>query len=189
MQGNLTYRIFEKLFADNRDRCTILAYTYVRDKEAARDIVHDSFLYLWEKRDELEVVNLDAYIYKIVRNKCLQYRRDTTLHREIHEKIRSRENGMMEYFSQSIESCNPEEIFRKEIIRLCRQKLKEMPEVTQTIYRMSRIEGLSYKEISEKLDIPVKKVDRELQYAARQLRSALADYLPSIAFFVFLASM
>jgi len=155
--------------------------------ETARDIVNDSFLFLWENKENVEILNLEAYIYKVIRNKCLQYRRDSRLHKAVHDKIQKKEQGLMERFSRSIESCDPEDMFRKEMIALCRQQLGEMPELTQVIYRMNKFEGMTYRQIAEKLDIPVKKVDRELQYAAKKLRIALSDYMPSAVVGTFIA--
>ena len=45
------------------------------------------------------------------------------------------------------------------------------------IYTKSRVDGMSYKEIAEALDISVKKVDNSLQAVMKDLRIALADYL------------
>ena len=51
------------------------------------------------------------------------------------------------------------------------------PPLTRLIYIRSRVDGMTYKEIAEALDISVKKVDNSIQSALKDLRVALADYL------------
>ena len=55
---------------------------------------------------------------------------------------------------------------------------RKLPPLLRLIYIKRVVEGLSYKEIAEALDISVKKVDNSLQFVLKDLRIALADYLP-----------
>ncbi|MFQ7049958.1 MAG: sigma factor-like helix-turn-helix DNA-binding protein [Alistipes shahii] len=95
----------------------------------------------------------------------------------MYEKILMKERGVMDFYTRTIESCNPNELFQREIIEICRKQLEQMPELTKQVFIAHKLEGKSYKEIADMLCINLKKVDRELQQAAMKLRLSLKDYL------------
>ena len=178
----LTQQLFDRLFRQYERKLCAIAYTYVRDEPTARDIVHDSFMSIWNHREDVEFTNIDAYLFRTVRNRCLEYSRNRQTERTVYEKILVKERGVMDYYTRTIECCDPNELFRSEILEICRRQLEQMPELTRRIFTAHKFEGLSYKEIAERLAINPKKVDRELQHAASRLRLSLKDYLAVLVF-------
>ncbi|KAB7430036.1 sigma-70 family RNA polymerase sigma factor, partial [Bifidobacterium longum] len=59
-----------------------------------------------------------------------------------------------------------------------------LPERCREIFLLSRIEGLKYKEIAERLDISVNTVENQISIALRKLRSELKEYLPLLVFII-----
>lgn len=173
----LTPQLFDKLFRQYETRCIRYAMTIVRDAEVARDMVHDSFTTLWEHRDQIEDLNIEAYIFRIVRNNCIMHRRSIQRGQELYEKIKTQERGVMDYYTHAIESCNPEELFQREVMEIYTHQMEQLPELSQQIFSANRVQGLTYKQIAEQLDIPVKKVDKEIQRVVLHLRHSLKDYL------------
>ncbi len=91
----------------------------------------------------------------------------------------------MDYYTRTIESCNPNELFRSEIMEICRTELDRMPNLTREIFT-HRLNGKTYKEIAGLMNVSLKKVDNELQNAVSRLRLSLKDYLVvSIAYILF----
>lgn len=138
---------------------------------------------LWERRESIEPTNLKAYLFRVVKNNCLHYRRDQQIGRAVCEKIRQKEAGMMEYYTRTIESCNPNELFTNEIIAICKEQVQQMPDITKQVFTL-KTEGRSYKEIADILNISTKKVDKELQNATVKLRLSLKDYLSVLVIFL-----
>lgn len=169
--------MFRQAFNENREMLERLAYFSVRDKEAARDIVSSTFLKLWETREKIDMDRFLPYIYISVKNACINYRRDSATHRNVYDNILQREQSAMEFYTKAIESCNPAELYVEDILSICRERLENYPPLLRLIYIKRVVEGLSYKEIAEALDISVKKVDNSLQFVLKDLRIALADYL------------
>ena len=167
----LSHQMFDQLFRQNKRQLFIVAFSYVRDEDVAQDIVNDSFMSLWERRESIEPTNLKAYLFRVVKNNCLHYRRD-----------RQKEAGMMEYYTRTIESCNPNELFTNEIIAICKEQVQQMPDITKQVFTL-KTEGRSYKEIADILNISTKKVDKELQNATVKLRLSLKDYLSVLVIF------
>lgn len=179
----LTQQLFDRLFRQYERKLCAVAYSFVRDRDTAKDIVNDSFMSLWEQREGIEFTNIDAYLFRVVRNRCLEYRRSRKIGKNVYEKILMKERGVMDYYTHTIECSNPNELFRNEIMEICRAQLEQMPELTRRIFTAHKFEGKSYKEIAEIFDVNLKKVDKELQHAAIRLRLSLKDYL--IVLFLF----
>jgi len=76
---------FERIFLDYFQPLTVYALQFVKDLEVSEDIVQDVFLYLYEKRESIQIHNQGSnYLYKLVRYRCLNYLE--------HRKIRIEKN-------------------------------------------------------------------------------------------------
>lgn len=74
LQGDVT--ALEELVREYGDALVRFAYCYVKDSAAAEDIMEDAFATLLVRRRHFsECDNLRAYLYKTVRNRCLDYLR------------------------------------------------------------------------------------------------------------------
>jgi RNA polymerase sigma-70 factor (ECF subfamily) len=174
----LTLPYFDRLYRLYGPKLTSIAFGFVRDEETARDIVNDSYVALWERRGEIDTSNnVEAYLFRIVRNNYLRFRRDEHIKRRVYENILRKERGVMEHYTRTIEACDPDELFRSEIVEICRVELDRMPELTRRIFRYRKVEGKSHMEIASALNVNTKKVDNELRKAVAKLRCSLKDYL------------
>ena len=155
--SSFSQQLFEQLFRQYKRKYLLIANSYVRDSKTA-----------------------EAYLYKVIRNNCLMYRRNQQIGQAVYEQIKLKERSAMDYYTRAIESCDPDILFRNEILEICRAQLEQMPELTQQIFKARRLEGKSYKEIAEQFGIPQKKVDKQLQQAVTKLRRALKDFFSII---------
>lgn len=176
----ISAHLFEKIFEQMKPRCIIVARSYVRDLDVAKDIVHDSFMHLWEHRETIEDINIKGYVYSVIRTKCLNYLRSLQIGNRIEGSIHNSTWRVMEFYRRSIESTDPDTVFQDEIIAIVREHLARMPSLTREIFLDYRLEGMSYKALSEKYGISVRQVTNEIRYALVVLRVALKDYLPLI---------
>lgn len=159
-----------------------IAFSYVRDRAAAQDIVMDSFVYIWQRRKELaNESNLRGYAYMCVRNRCYSYLRHVSLRGQLSQTD-------MRLVQSSLESLAKNEIFDKllgdEMHDIFRAELDNMPARTRDIFLASRVENQTYAEIAERFDIPARRVTSEIQTALQILRYALKDYLPLCLLFL-----
>ena len=74
------------------------------------------------------------------------------------------------------EAVGPDE-YTAEIVQPQHKKHPEIPELSARIFVANRFEGLTYQEISEKYNISVRKVTREIQRCLEMLRKDLGEYL------------
>ena len=182
VQESLNHKIFEHIFDQNREMLERLAYFYVGSAEEAKDIISQSFLTLWERRDEVVSDRVLPYLFTIVKNACLDYRRKEEKHRQVHEQIFRQERAMMDIYTSTIESRDPVALFSGEILSIYKETLLSLPQEQRETWLRSRIDGLTYKEIAEIMHIPYKRVDKNMQQVVKKLRAALSEYLSLILF-------
>ena len=173
----LTRESFEQFFHRYEQKLCRIAYSYLRDRDAARDAVNECFTAAWHNREYIEIKTFESYLYQSVKNECLKYRRNKELKKTVYDKILMKERCAMDYYTRTIESCNPNELFCEEIMAICRKQIARMPELRRQILTANKFEGMSYKEIADKNGITTRKVDYELQRAINTLRLSLKDYL------------
>ena len=67
-----TMNLFSRFFQENQEKFLAFAYSYLRDKAEAEDVVMESMIALWENRDRWEEnSNLHALLLTIIKNKAL----------------------------------------------------------------------------------------------------------------------
>lgn len=159
---------FELLFRDLFKPLCAFAMKYVNDLDEARNLVHEVFITVWEKFDSLPSdTNYRSYLYTAVRNRCLNHLRDTKKHLSIEkaELIRAEETSSMETV---------------ELEREIELAINSLPEKCRMVFEFSRMEGLKYAEIAEKMGISVKTVEAQMSKALTVLRTHLSEFLSLI---------
>lgn len=165
----LDARAIDSLFNEHYAALSRYAFTMLRNQEQAEDVVQQLFIHLWEKRNELdEMENARAYLYRATHNRCLN------------ELNRQKRQGMHLAVDEvhHLESDAGRGVLTGELEDQISAAVQTLPEKCQEVFRMSRFEDLSYKEIAESLDISVKTVENHMGKALRILREELKDYLP-----------
>jgi RNA polymerase sigma-70 factor, ECF subfamily len=146
------------------------AQKYVKDFETAKEIVQDSFLSLWEKRETIDMERpVKSYLTKVIHNKCTNHLRDN---RKFDRYILSVENlvDIPEY--NDSDSLVEEELHIK-----IDSAIAELPEKCREVFVMSRYESLKYQEIADKLQISVKTVETQMSKALQHMRIRLSEYI------------
>ncbi|MDR2815232.1 MAG: RNA polymerase sigma-70 factor [Proteiniphilum sp.] len=168
---------FSKLFVHHQQGFIRFADSYVRNRAVAEDFVIDAWLYFWENRHKLpEDTNVPAYVLTIVKNKCLSYLRHLQIQEQVISQIHSNIRWEMQMRITRLEDCEPYQVFTREIQELVAKAISRLSEQTQTVFRLSRVQQLSGKEIAEKLGISIKTVEFHVTKATKTLRKELKDY-------------
>lgn len=180
--ADFTFDELGKHFFANIEAYRLLAYSYVRNDAAAEDIVSDSFLKLWEHKERLDPRKGDyrMYIVQIIKNACCEYIRVNSLHSKIHNHIQDRREWQLQISLRSLESSEIENsLFSNDVEKIIRRELARMPELRRAIFSDSRFGLMTHKEISDKYQIPIRRVTWEITKALDTLKIALKDYMPA----------
>ena len=180
--ARLTTETFEQLFFEYQPRLVRFAVRYL-EKETAEDIVQNAFLKLWEKRDEVKLDNIQALLFQMVRNECLNELK--------HRAVTSTESldGLMEIegseqlYWQDFAPDADAVLIGDELQQQIDEALTHVSEKSREIFAMSRQQEMKPKEIAEELGISRQAVEKHINAALDALRTYLPkNLLPLVAF-------
>ena len=176
-----TMNLFSRFFQENQEKFLAFAYSYLRDKAEAEDVVMESMIALWENRDRWEEnSNLHALLLTIIKNKALHVLEHKQVRLRAEEPISSHNLRELDLRISTLKACEPDQIFNTEIQHIVNKTLQEMPEQSRKIFMLSRYQNLANKQIADSLDISLKTVEAHITKVLRILRLRLKDYLVTI---------
>ena len=146
------------------------AYSFLKEQEGSEEIVQEMFFKIWEKRLTLKVSTSEkGYLFSSIRNSCLNQIKHINI-KETYKEHNQREIELDEQVDNDYAVQN-------ELSVKIAETISSMPEARQEIFRMSREEGLKYREIAEKLNLSIKTVESQMGKALKYMREELSDYL------------
>lgn len=181
-------REFEGIYLAYFSKLKHFARVYVLSEEEAENIVQDVFTELWEKREVITMpVNLIAYLFTSVKNKCLNYLRHQNVIQEFSDEIQEAHRLALRANLNSLESFD-NSLFsqEEETADILQKALDSLSERCRQIFIMNKIEGKKQKEIAAELNISVNTVETQMGIAYKKLRKELKDYLPLLLFLLHL---
>lgn len=145
-----------------------VAWKGLQDKPAAEDLVQGVFLSLWQKREQLQVNNLEAYLKAAVRYKVLNYIVRTKRTHQFFESFH-------EIFQEKI---TPEtKLLAKNLQDVIHAYAAILPEKRREIFMLYVQSCLSTKEIADRLGLSQKTVQNQLGISLQGLRTKLVPVL------------
>ncbi len=162
----MSKEVFKDLYEQYFD--SIRSYIYYRsgEPELATDVTQEVFIKLWEKRNQFQLGQVKSLLYKMASDIFInQYRKQQS--GETYKVF------MQPQMNQMQDEGPAAELEFKELTTLYENTLETMSENDRITFLMSRREGLSYKEIAERLEIGQKAVEKRMSSALRILRNVL----------------
>ncbi len=148
------------------------------DDALAEDIAQETFVSVWQTRDRLDPnYSIRTYLYTIARNKTLNLLRDTA---RAKANTLAGQEALANLQALAGESVT-DRIETLELQKMIDRIYLALPEKVVKTFRMSRVEGLTYKEIAEKMNISVKMVEYYISIALKNFRSGLAHYTNALS--------
>lgn len=145
-------------------------FRILKDKALAEDLAQDTFFKFWEKRETINIqTSLKAYLRRMAVNEALYYLRKN----KKFQKADGVEPSDLGVTTDTVE----EQLLHQELEEKIGAAIKTLPPRCQEVFRLSRFEDLSYKEIAAKLEISIKTVENQMGKALKILRAALKDYM------------
>ncbi len=156
---------YEDLFRRYYQELYRFAYSYLRDQVPAEEMAQEVFLYMWEKREQIEIkTTLKTYLYSAVKNKCLNY-----IKYEVPRKHELEESHLALMTVSQPEKVEDSEKLKRHISTA----IDELPTKCRQIFVLSRNAGLTYEEIAEEMEISIKTVENQMSIALKKLRESL----------------
>ena len=144
-----------------------LAYTIVRSKEMAEEVVGDVFIQVWQKRKRIRTVeNFSFYLYVMTRNSSRSYLRKYGQKRLINLD----ELAMPLY---QIDATPEDLMITGEALQAINRAINELPPKCRMVFKLVKEDGLKYKEVAELLHLSVKTVENQLGIALKKIQFAI----------------
>lgn len=158
-----------------QNRVHAMVYGMVRDPEEARDIVQNAFIKAYQNLGSFRIESsFYTWLYRIAMNLAIDHCRMAKRRRtsSFEESIASRDDdgNLLEMHHTD----SPQKALqRKETHQRIFKAMEDLTEEQREVILLREVEGLSYKEIADAMDIPEGTVMSRLFYARKRLQAAL----------------
>ena len=166
---------FSELYLTYYSKLVRFAKEFVILEEDAENITQDVFTDLWAKRDSMDrIENMNAYLFRLIKNRCLDHLKHKMSEQKYIEFVQTSFEIEMSLKLQSLDRFDVSDISEgNETEILVRNAINSLPRKCRDIFLLSRVEGLKYREISERLGISVNTVECQMGIALKKLRVKL----------------
>jgi len=143
------------------------------NEDVANDIAQETFMLVWEKQMAIDPKKVKGLLFKIGGDLFIsQYRKQQVAFNFFHA------------FQPDNNSLTPEdEINFQELTIAYDAALKSMPEKQRTVFLMSRVDELKYKEIADHLDLSIKAIEKRMTQALGHLKIQMKDKIVGLILF------
>jgi len=167
---------FERVFRVLHDALYRYVRSLTKTSAVAADITQDVFVSLWEARDRLDPSrSLEAYVYRMARNRVYNYQRDERTHAEKRAQM------------QAVAAAEPQRASRPDtklhtdvLESNINAWVKALPERQREAFVLSRYNGLSHDEIAAVMEVSPRTVNNHIVSALKTLRTRIRAYEPSL---------
>ena len=144
----------------------LAAYNLVKDRSVCEDIVQEVFISLWQRREKLQIkVSLKSYLYTSTVYKVYDH---------FNKNKKMAKDELFDNFENKIETSNPEtKLMHQELIHYLDSIIETLPDKCKEVYKLSRENMLSNKEIAEQLNISQRTVEGHISKALKILKESL----------------
>lgn len=152
------------------------ANLFLNNPFRAEEIVDDVVFYLWENRASVEIVSLQAYLMRAVRNRCLNELKSQ--HEELCFSSFSYAENRDFLDNLFADARHPLGVLlERELEEKLANAIDSLPTECRTVFKKSRFEKKKYEEIADELNISVNTVKYHIKNALSVLQEKMADYL------------
>jgi len=163
----MSIEVFKQHILPMKDKLFRLAFRLLQHVQEAEDSVQDVMAGVWARREQWgEWKSIEAYCMTATRNNCLDRLR------------RRRAVPVAEDRASEVSSPdrNPyEKIMDKQLIQRIRQCMDALPENQQQVVRLREMEGFTYNEIAEVLEMTLDQVKINLFRGRNAIRKLIAQ--------------
>jgi RNA polymerase sigma-70 factor, ECF subfamily len=160
---------FDALFKKYSKRIFKFGYSILKSTEESENLIQDVFLNLWENRHKVEHdSSIKSYVFTITYNTAISVLRK-----------KAREEKFFEYL-KSLQELHEEPVIAEIEFNELSDKLdgiiNKLPQRQKEVYQLHKIEGLTYKQIAERLNISVNTIENHMATALKTIRKNLGSY-------------
>ena len=167
---------FEVLYERHAGAAFSLAYRMVGTRNAAEDVVQESFLNLWRSgaRYERSRGSVRTWVLGIVHHRAIDALRRAT----VHDKRRTSDEGIEERLASPQRT--DVEAARREEAATVREAMGTLPPEQVQVIELAYFGGFSHSEIAELLNTPIGTIKGRMRLGLDKMRTALAGGIDGV---------
>ena len=132
------------------------------DQDLSKDIAQNVFMKVWTKKIEITSGNIKSLLFKMATDEFISHIRKKKVEKEYTESID---------LKLMLEPDNNDDLLEKKV--LFQKALNQLPEKQKTALLMNKMQGLTYKEIAEVLNLSQKAIEKRIGLALKALKQNL----------------
>ncbi|WP_316812783.1 RNA polymerase sigma-70 factor [Pedobacter heparinus] len=159
-------KLFEVLYKKYYQQLFAVAYRYVGQAEIAEEIVHDVFITIWNKADQLNIQHsMKSYLFKSIVNSSLNFIKK--------EKVQAEKQQVYMAVLDKAPADEADTDADEALLKVLEEALELLPAKCRQVMYLSRFGKLKQQEIAAQMDISIKTVKNHLTYGFQKLREHL----------------
>ncbi|NII85301.1 MULTISPECIES: sigma-70 family RNA polymerase sigma factor [unclassified Pedobacter] len=159
---------YEKIYFTYSNELLLAAYKKTGDKVIAEELVQNIFISLWEKRERTGINNLQAYLFGALKLSVINYIRSLVM-----------QNKYMEYQTLTYSENHQDTanlVDLHDLSSIIEEGINSLPEKTQEVFRLSRYQHQSTKDISTGLNISEKAVEYHITQSIKRIKEYIKNF-------------
>lgn len=157
---------FKEIYKRYWSKLFIYCYNVLHKKDVCEDIIQEVFADLWTRKKSLHIENVSAYLYQAVKF-------------QIFKQFRQRK--LIDHYSLEFDNFISdhkieETLEYSELHNRVDKLISELPEQRRIIFKLSRNEELSNKEIASQLQISIQTVKNQISNALKSIRKSIKSF-------------
>ena len=129
------------------------------DQDLSKDIAQNVFMKVWTKKIDIASGNIKSLLFKMATDEFISHIRKKKVEKEYTESID---------LKLIREPDNNDDLLEKKV--LFQKALNQLPEKQKTAFLMNKMQGLTYKEIAEILNLSQKAIEKRIGLAIKALK-------------------
>ena len=163
--------MFRQVFNEYHSKLYYFILAKTQSEYLAEEVVQDTFIKLWKYRYGLnESLSISTQLYRIATTTLIDLLRKNNTAASVLKELKHQESGW-------VPDASVDRIAEKELALKISNAVQKLPPMQRKVFELSREEGLSYREIAEKLSISVKTVEIHISKALKFLKSRLTGFI------------
>jgi RNA polymerase sigma-70 factor (family 1) len=158
---------FEVIYKRHWYKLYCIAYKQTSSQHESEEMVQNLFERIWKNRETAMIRSLEPYLVISLRNMIVDHFRQKASERKLKQTFEIQETTNL----------TEEEIHHSMLLNKIENVLQELPEKTQAVFKLSRYEHRSIKEIADQMQLTEKAVEYHITKAIKFLRQYLKNYL------------
>ncbi len=175
------YARFEKLFREQYNDLSNYAFSILKSREDAEDVVQDVFIKVWQKNPAvIEKDGIKFYLLTATKNTCI-----SLLRKQAGKMAIEPEKANLAALPDTPANEQP-----ADYQKLIHNALSRLPPQCLIIFKLSRFANLTYRQIADELNLSVKTIENQMGKAIKIMREYAREHnIPFSVFLFFLSVM